>query len=83
MISACTQENSISKENNTKDDVLEPSDCKIPKTEDAGDSNTQPEELPCETIDVKVVYNKQKYEVSAPANTKISDFKKQLQTLLG
>lgn len=64
-----------------KDDSIEPSECKIPKTE-SGDSETI-EQPPCEVIEVKVVYNKKKYDVSAPVNTTIPEFKKQLQNLLG
>lgn len=55
---------------------IEPSECKIPKT-DTGDSATE------EMIDIKVVYNRNKYDVSAPATTTVAQFKKQLQTLLG
>ena len=55
---------------------IEPSECKIAKT-DSGDSTVE------EMIDIKVVYNRNKYDVSAPATTTVAQFKKQLQTLLG
>jgi hypothetical protein len=73
----------ISEENRTKDDsdkLNEPSECKIPKTDV---SETKSNEETSEVIEVKVVYNKKKYDVSAPSNTSIADFKKQLQGLLG
>lgn len=41
------------------------------------------QEQSVETIDIKVIYNKKKYDVTAAANTTIADFKKQLQSLLG
>lgn len=75
--------NVASDDNHLKED--KPSDCKIPKTE-SGDSNAKADQdnnEPSEIIDVKVVYNKNKYDVSAPANTTIADFKKQLQGLVG
>lgn len=59
----------------------EPSECKIAKTE-SGDCDKEVE-APSELIDVKVVYNKNKYDVSSPSNTTIANFKKQLQSLLG
>jgi len=71
-------------ENHTKEDKAEcsePSECKIPKTEPS--TTETPSEETHEVIEVKVVYNKNKYDVSAPANTTIADFKKQLQGLLG
>lgn len=74
----------LPEDNHTKDEVsecIEPSECKIPKT-DSGDSAVK-EEPPSEVIEVKIVYNKNKYDVSAPGNTTIADFKKQLQNLLG
>lgn len=38
---------------------------------------------PAETMEVKVIYNKNKYDVSATSDTTIAEFKKQLQELLG
>lgn len=74
----------VSEENRTKedpDDLSDPSNCKISKTDPDGAVPDKAE--PCETIEVKIVYNKKKYDVSAPSNTSIVDFKKQLQGLLG
>lgn len=71
------EENHNSKDENDMNEYSEPSDCKIPKT-DSGDSDEKTEK-----IDVKIVYNKNKYDVSACSNTTIADFKKQLQTMLG
>ncbi|XP_017780337.1 PREDICTED: ubiquitin domain-containing protein UBFD1-like isoform X2 [Nicrophorus vespilloides] len=65
----------------TEEKVDKPSDCKIPKTE-SGDCENKAE-TPSEVIEVKVVYNKNKYNVNAPSNTTIADFKKQLQGLVG
>lgn len=56
-----------------------PSECKIPKTE----FNVDVEMPNPDSLDVKVVYNKKKYDVSASAQMTIADFKKQLQDLLG
>lgn len=64
---------------NTKDDenssdrLNEPSECKIAKTiqEDLN------------LLELKIVYNKKKYDVSAPSNRTVADFKKQLQVLIG
>lgn len=75
----------IPDESRTKGDSAEcsePSDCKIPKT-DSGDSCEKEPETPSEIIDVKVVYNKNKYDVNCPINTTVAAFKKQLQALLG
>lgn len=83
-------------ENRTKDksDKSEPSECKIPKKDldsietsitsaaPSADTNNIQEESK-ETIDIKVIYNKKKYDVTTTTNTTIADFKKQLQTLLG
>ncbi|KAK5642339.1 hypothetical protein RI129_008506 [Pyrocoelia pectoralis] len=62
----------------------EPSDCKIPKTDSiiSNTTNNVIEDIE-ELIEVKVIYNKNKYDVSTPANSTVSDFKKQLQGLLG
>lgn len=64
--------------NEDKSDSSEPSECKIPKK----GTDTNEEEVN-ELIEVKVIYNKNKYDVSAPSNSTIADFKKQLQGLLG
>lgn len=61
----------------SENDVEKPSECKIAKTEQ---EEVQP---PGETVEVKVIYNKNKYDVSATSNTTIATFKKQLQELLG
>lgn len=74
----------ISDDTRTKIDPAEcsePSDCKIPKT-DSGDCEKKLE-THSEIIEVKVVYNKNKYDVSCPIDTTVADFKKQLQGLLG
>lgn len=82
-------ENQSNTENHTEEtrtkidsaECSEPSECKIAKTE-SGDCEKEVE-ASSEMIDVKVVYNKNKYDVSSPSNTTIADFKKQLQGLLG
>lgn len=76
----------ISEEDRTKDDsdiVSEPSECKIPKTDLEESQKEAASNEVVENIEVKIVFNKKKYDVSAPANTSIADFKKQLQGLLG
>ncbi|XP_044269627.1 ubiquitin domain-containing protein UBFD1-like isoform X1 [Tribolium madens] len=76
----------ISEENITKDEsdkLNEPSECKIPKTEDSETKECKSNEEGSEEIEVKIIYNKKKYDVSAPSNTTIADFKKILQGLLG
>ncbi|CAH1155720.1 unnamed protein product [Phaedon cochleariae] len=77
-------------ENCTKDEsdkLTEPSECKIYKkdiVENIDDTNSLSNATDSEeTIDMKVIYNKKKYDVSTKLNTTISDFKKQLQGLLG
>ncbi|XP_060535848.1 ubiquitin domain-containing protein UBFD1-like isoform X1 [Cylas formicarius] len=70
-------------QNSTKDDSdksTEPTECKIAKTEGDGAVGSNGAQ---ETIDIKVIYNKKKYDVSAPSDSSISEFKKQLQGLLG
>lgn len=70
--------------NHVKEDKSdEPSECKIPKTDPTVSETKSETQPPSEIIDVKVVYNKNKYDVSAPSNTTIADFKKQLQSLVG
>lgn len=74
-------------EENSENDTEKPSECKIAKTEESQEQQPPPEEKetkpPAEVIDVKVIYNKNKYDVSATSDTSIADFKKQLQELLG
>lgn len=73
------QENS---ENDT--DAEKPSECKIAKTEvEETEEPTKEPQPPSETIEVKVIYNKNKYHVNASSDTTVADFKKQLQELLG
>lgn len=62
---------------NNENDVEKPSECKIAKT---GEEEATP---PTETIEVKVIYNKNKYDVCTSSETTIANFKKQLQELLG
>lgn len=72
---------SETKEENS-DKINEPSECKIPKTEanlDKNDINNEDND----SIEVKVIYNKKKYDVSVTSSQTIADFKKQLQELLG
>lgn len=82
----------LESENCTTDasaECSEPSECKIAKTENninetkSNELETKELENSNELIEVKVVYNKNKYDVSAPSNSSIADFKKQLQGLLG
>lgn len=70
------------KENSTDDISIEPTECKIPKTED-NSFVEQSISAVVENIDVKVIYNKKKYDVSVPADLMISEFKQKLQGLLG
>nr|CAH7754495.1 unnamed protein product [Callosobruchus chinensis] len=87
--------NSVEK-NSTKeesDKLTKPSECKIPKTEiEESSEDTQKEETSPtepvtenkgESIEVKVIYNKKKYDVNTTTETKISEFKKQLQGIVG
>lgn len=76
-ISNLQQENHENEE--AADSLDEPSECKIAKTE------TEEAKIPTdsEIIEVKIIYNKNKYDVKAPIDSKVSDFKKQLQELLG
>ncbi|KAL1518036.1 hypothetical protein ABEB36_001722 [Hypothenemus hampei] len=71
----CTKDNKSDETNSDKvsEDLSDEShsELKIPKAE------------PCENLDIKVIYNKKKYDVSAPSSLLISEFKKQLQDLLG
>ncbi|XP_023014911.1 ubiquitin domain-containing protein UBFD1 [Leptinotarsa decemlineata] len=87
--SNCTDEKhlNIVEKNCTKeesDKLTEPSDCKIPKTDmDETNSINNTVNGEDDMVEVKVVYNKKKYDVSTTSKTTISDFKKQLQGLLG
>lgn len=65
-------------ENEETAESIEPSECKIAKT-DADEAKVEDSEV----IEVKIIYNKNKYDVKAPIDSKVSDFKKQLQELLG
>lgn len=76
-ISNLQQENHESEE--TAESVDEPSECKIAKTE----LDEAKISAGSEIIEVKIIYNKNKYDVKTPIDSKISDFKKQLQELLG
>lgn len=67
----------INQQENNENDVEKPSECKIAKTEQ------EDAQLPGEIVEVKVIYNKNKYDVSATSDTTIATFKKQLQELLG
>lgn len=69
-------------EHNTNDekDSAEPSECKIPKTNSDEAKSLESE---TETVEVKVIYNKNKYDVKAPLDGSVADFKKQLEQLLG
>lgn len=74
----------VSVENHTEiSESTEPSECKIPKTESITSNSTNNEGIEDVLIDVKVIYNKNKYDVSTSANGTVSEFKKQLQGLLG
>ncbi|KAF5287862.1 hypothetical protein FQA39_LY15638 [Lamprigera yunnana] len=66
----------------TGEESTEPSECKIPKT-DTIINDKATSEIKEELIEVKVVFNKNKYDVSTPASSSVADFKKQLQGLLG
>ncbi|KAJ8970155.1 hypothetical protein NQ317_003317 [Molorchus minor] len=69
--------NTVVEENCTKDEsdkLAEPSESKIPKT-DLKEKQFD--------IEVKVIFNKKKYDVSVSPSLTISEFKKQLQDLLG
>lgn len=81
-LSNINDDDTRTKVDNNSAECSEPSDCKIPKT-DSGDCESKVLETDSEVIDVKVVYNKNKYDVSCPIDTTVADFKKQLQGLLG
>lgn len=71
------------KEDNS-DSLIKPSECKILKTgvenEVTNDLTPSNQE---DNLDIKVIFNKKKYDVKVSSNSTISDFKKQLQSLLG
>ncbi|CAH1983881.1 unnamed protein product [Acanthoscelides obtectus] len=88
--------NNVEEKNSTKeesDKLTEPSECKIAKTEieEASKGTEKGEASPIElteenkgeSIEVKVIYNKKKYDVTTTTETKISEFKKQLQGIVG
>ncbi|GJQ79052.1 hypothetical protein Trydic_g210 [Trypoxylus dichotomus] len=80
---AVSLEDTCEKPNSSTEKVEEITESKAIE-QNSGDSTAiQQDETPGEAIDVKVVYNKNKYDVSVTTNTKIGDFKKQLQGLLG
>lgn len=64
--------------------MIQPSECKILKTE--VDNEVTNEITPNDSednLEIKVIYNKKKYDVKVSYNLTISEFKKQLQSLLG
>lgn len=64
--------------------MIQPSECKILKTEvDNEVSNEIASKDTEDNIEIKVIFNKKKYDVKVSSNLTISDFKKQLQSLLG
>ncbi|XP_018563513.1 ubiquitin domain-containing protein UBFD1-like [Anoplophora glabripennis] len=78
---SATDENCTKEESDT---LTKPLECKSPITdlkEETSNSNLPNNSQ--DIIEVKVIYNKKKYDVSAASNLTISDFKKQLQGLLG
>lgn len=81
--SAVSNSNSVCQ--NVLDDSSKPSDCKIAKTigEELQEVDNSSEASTCETIAVKVIYNKNKYDVDVKSTATIADLKKQLHTLVG
>lgn len=76
---------SATDENCTKEEsdmLTKPLECNSPTTDLKETSNSNMSNSQ-DIIEVKVVYNKKKYDVSAPSNLTIPEFKKQLQGLLG
>lgn len=72
----CTKEES--------DNVIQPSESKVLKTEEEKevvDEVTSNDSQ--ESVEIKVIFNKKKYDVKVSSNLTISDLKKQLQSLLG
>lgn len=64
--------------------MIQPSECKISKTEVESESLNQiAADNSEDNLEIKVIFNKKKYDVNVSSNLKISDFKKQLQSLLG
>lgn len=80
LTSILAKENDVKATNQPQEnDSEKPSECKIPRTEE----DSEEAKPSTEVVEVKVIYNKNKYDVSATAETTIADFKKQLQELLG
>ncbi|KAF7266101.1 ubiquitin domain-containing protein UBFD1-like [Rhynchophorus ferrugineus] len=67
---------------NSIGDRSQPAACKIAKSS-AEIAPEQSNGITHETIEVKVIYNKKKYDVSVTTSSTIPEFKKQLQGLLG
>lgn len=64
--------------------MIQPSECKILKTEVDNEVSNEIASMNAEdNIEIKVIFNKKKYDVKVSSSSTISDFKKQLQTLLG
>lgn len=55
----------------------------IPIFSDSTDSIKPSEEDPVETVDFKIVYNKQKHDVTFPINETVAKLKAHVQTLTG
>ncbi|CAH0546505.1 unnamed protein product [Brassicogethes aeneus] len=82
-ISNMSGENCAKEDSDILSDV--PSDCKIPKTDldiSTPDKN-QVNNVESEPIQIKVIYNKKKYDVSVRPDDTIASFKEQLKDLLG
>ncbi|KRT80834.1 Ubiquitin [Oryctes borbonicus] len=80
---AVSLEDNCEKPNSSVEKVEEQIESKVTEQESGDSTAIQQDEEPSELIDVKVVYNKNKYDVSVATIAKIGDFKKQLQGLLG
>lgn len=64
--------------------MIQPSECKILKTEVENEvTNEITRSDSDDNLELKVIYNKKKYDVKVSSNLTISDFKKHLQSLLG
>lgn len=75
-------ETNCTKEDNS-DSLIQPSECKILKTVVENEVTNELTPSNQEDLDIKVIFNKKKYDVKVSSNLTISDFKKQLQSLLG
>ncbi|KAL3282130.1 hypothetical protein HHI36_005327 [Cryptolaemus montrouzieri] len=76
----------LSEKNETQksDDDNEPSECKIQKTDIPDDKETLKNGQGVqECIEIKVIFNKKKYDVQIPPDATVATLKKQLQGLLG